>query len=62
MQTSVHLVVELLGRRVEISLAKNCIPHLSLVNNIYLVIVRYHDSNEYQKNQQDLRNSDLEVC
>ena len=36
--------------------------HLSLKTKISPLIVRYQESNEYQKNWQDLRNSDLEVC
>ena len=36
--------------------------HLSLKTKISLLLVRYQESNEYQKNRQDLRNSDLEVC
>ena len=36
--------------------------HLSLKTKISPLIVRYQESNEYQKNRQDLRNSDLEVC
>ena len=36
--------------------------HLSLKTKISPLIVRYQESNEYQKNRQDLINSDLEVC
>ena len=36
--------------------------HSSLKTKISLLLVRYQESNEYQKNWQDLRNSDLEVC
>ena len=36
--------------------------HLSLKSKISPLIVRYQESNEYQKNQQDQRNTDLEVC
>ena len=36
--------------------------HFSLETKIYPILVRYQESNEYQKNHQDLRNSDLEVC
>ena len=36
--------------------------HLSLKTKISPLLVRYQESNKYQKNRQDLRNSDLEVC
>ena len=36
--------------------------HLSLKTKISRLIVCYQECNEYQKNQQDLRNSDVEVC
>ena len=36
--------------------------HLSLKTKISPLVVHYQESNEYQKNRQDLRNSDLEVC
>ena len=36
--------------------------HLSLKTKISPLIVRYQESKEYQKNRQDLRNLDLEVC
>jgi hypothetical protein len=36
--------------------------HLSLKTKISPLLVRYQESNEYQINLQDLRNSDLEVC
>ena len=35
---------------------------LNLKTKIYLLLVRYQEFNEYQKNQLDLRNSDLEIC